>query len=110
MSDYFDNIKMIEFKEVDRIVNWLELVIKKMCEMNLSHRDLHWGNIGYYIDPHNKATTLYLLDFGRSRTEVYCTPTLDTILLIKHLKEDYNFKNKEYFVYKLEELQNNFKK
>jgi serine/threonine protein kinase len=46
-----DLLKTRKSKEVlDTIMNWIEYSIKMMCKYNLTHGDLHWGNIGYKID------------------------------------------------------------
>jgi hypothetical protein len=39
-------------------------LIQKMSELNLSHSDLHWGNIGYK----DSISNLLLIDFGHAKT------------------------------------------
>ncbi len=51
-------------------------ILQKMCDVNLFHGDLTWGNIGYQIHLGNPSTIrLFLIDFGRASRG--CDPQLE---------------------------------
>jgi hypothetical protein len=71
-------------------------LISRMCAYNLSHRDLHWGNIGYVfkfdeeqfdtldinLHPLQRRTDFQLIDFDSSKDEG-CDPEAELAQLIR---------------------------
>jgi hypothetical protein len=73
-----------------------------MCDYDLSHNDLHFGNIGYQINIETREVHFVLLDFGhaligcRTRSQLY-----ELIGATRDLSSDFN---KNYLHDKLEQI------
>lgn len=71
--------------ELNIIVNKLIQLINRMCKLGLSHRDLHYANIGYdNLDVLLNITNLHLqvIDFGFAKTDE-CNERLEYVQLIR---------------------------
>lgn len=94
-------------KTLDKIVSDIEHLIEKLCDSDLTHADLHWGNIGYFNHkiPYNK---LVFIDFGQSccaKDKMNCSPLLEYGQLIRTIDLfDMNKKNESYLLKKLKNL------
>jgi predicted Ser/Thr protein kinase len=68
-------------EELDVVVRELVRILFGLSRANLMHRDLHFGNIGYIIDPFNQnAMRLVLIDFGRAQKG--SDPELELVFMI----------------------------
>jgi predicted unusual protein kinase regulating ubiquinone biosynthesis (AarF/ABC1/UbiB family) len=93
---------------LDNILETVELILDKMCEKNLIHGDLHWGNIGFQdmysqsrsvlanfsIISNNNSITHHvaplLIDFGFSKRGS-CKPDIELAQLIRTLFPVFSF-------------------
>lgn len=79
------------------------LLISKMCEYNLAHGDLHWGNIGFS----KGIKHLVLFDFGWSSNQG-CMVDLALSQLLRTLRRAYtpeiDESNRNYLKHKLVEM------
>lgn len=95
-----DILKVRQPKKIlDSIVIWIADLIDTLCENNLVHGDMHFGNIGYSIILKNNKTDvsldnisdnflfkLMLIDFGWScckHKEIKCNPELELLQVIR---------------------------
>lgn len=95
-----DILKVRQPKKIlDSIVIWIADLIDTLCENNLVHGDMHFGNIGYSIILKNNKTDvsldnisdnflfkLMLIDFGWScckHKEIRCNPELELLQVIR---------------------------
>jgi len=68
---------------LNRIIEWLQIILKKMCKYNLIHGDLHLDNIGYIITDEGKMRPV-ILDFGWAAPGK-CKPMLEILQFIRLL-------------------------
>jgi hypothetical protein len=81
---------------LDGILEGIISLISKMCAYKLSHRDLHWGNVGYvftfdeeqfdtsdiHLHPLQRRTDFQLIDFDSSKDQG-CDPEAELAQLIR---------------------------
>lgn len=89
-------------KIIKDFVKFVESTLNKMCEYNLSHGDLHFGNMGYNMV--KGKIKLYLLDFGFSMKDK-CIPEIELAKLIgTYTPKYYKNLNKETYDLLFKEL------
>lgn len=92
--------------ELDILLSLIFRLLKKLCELNISHGDFHWKNIGFKFDEKNKAIHIKLIDFEFG--EFLCNPRLDVLQLIRSIDGKYapnvNKDNREYIRSKLVDI------
>jgi hypothetical protein len=73
--------KKLDTKFLRELLTWVTNYIKKLCELNLTHGDFHWGNFGYNVKPTGKLSNI-LIDFSWSSAKK-CNPRLEFIQLLR---------------------------
>jgi hypothetical protein len=77
--------------ELDVVFDEIKLLLKRLCKTNITHGDLHWGNVGYMIktddDTKKSYADIILIDFGHSYIGK-CNTRLDLIQLIRTSNHD----------------------
>ncbi len=79
---------------LDNIIVGLIDLLTRMCEHDLSHNDLHFGNIGYQINIETREVHFVLLDFSHASNECRTTSQLyeligDTMYISSHFNKNY---------------------
>jgi hypothetical protein len=96
-------------KDLDVLLILIIRLLKKLCELNISHGDFHWKNIGFKFDKNKNGIHLRLIDFEFG--EFVCNPRLDVLQLIRSIDSKYapnvNKDNREYLRNKLVDVYKN---
>jgi tRNA A-37 threonylcarbamoyl transferase component Bud32 len=80
--------------ELDYIMREIIRILVTLTQNNVMHRDLHFGNIGYILNPNSRTGfDLFLIDFGLSQTGSNLEIELVSLILstYRHIHESANF-------------------
>jgi predicted Ser/Thr protein kinase len=66
---------------LDQIIFGVTDLLFRMCDANVSHKDMHWDNIGYVINIETKQIHYILIDFGMA--QLGCNPQIELAQLIR---------------------------
>ena len=99
----------LSVNDLDILLVLIIRLLKKLCELNISHGDFHWKNIGFKFDENKNGIHLRLIDFEFG--EFVCNPRLDVLQLIRSIDSKYapnvNKDNREYLRNKLADIYKN---
>jgi hypothetical protein len=88
---------------LDNIIVGILDLITRMCELQLAHADLHFGNIGYQINIETREVHFLLLDFDES-VAGKCNPRSQLEMLSSSIFKIQSHLNMQYISQALETI------